>query len=152
VSSSSSLGNVPSTGNKRLGAGSRPGGTGSAQPRSAAPRTRERRRGLIVGCSMLLVGALIAAVVVATGSRNSITALNAAPTTTVTSEPDLRTAKITQDLDGKGCSQQVFDNQTGRMRQSQLPCDATTFDSNGVPVPVGTIHRLDAISKSFSGH
>jgi hypothetical protein len=153
VSSASSLGNAPSTGNKRPGAGARSPGTGSAQPRSAAHSTQERRRGLIVGCSMLFVAALIAvAVVVATGSPKSVTARNAALVTITTSEPDLRTAKITQDLDGKGCSQQVFDNQTGRMRQSQLPCDATTFDSNGVPVPVGTIHRLDAISKSFSGH
>jgi hypothetical protein len=99
---------------------------------------------------MLFVAALIAmAVVVATRAPKSVTAL--VPVTTTTSELDLRTAKITQDLVGKGCSQQVFDNQTGRMRQSQLPCEATTFDSNGIPVPVGTIHRLDAISKSFSG-
>jgi hypothetical protein len=153
VSSASSLGNAPSTGDKGPGAGPRPPGTGSAQPRSAAHRTRERRRGLIVGCSMLFAVALIAvAAVVATGSPKSVTALNAAPATTTTPELDLRTAKITQDLDGKGCSQQVFDNQTGRLRQSQLRCDATTFDSSGVPVPVGTIHRLDAISKSFSGH
>jgi hypothetical protein len=151
VSSASSPGNAPSTGNKRPGAGPRPTGTGSARPLSH--RTQQRRRGLIAGCSVLFVAALIAvAVVIATRSPKSVTALNAAPVTTTTSELDLRTAKITQDLDGKGCSQQVFDNQTGRMRQSQLPCEATTFDSNGVPVPVGTIHRLDAISKSFSGH
>ena len=153
MSSASSLGNAPSTGNKRPDAGPRPPGRGSAQARSAPHRTQERRRGLIVGCSMLLVAALIAmAAVVATESPKSVSALNAAPTTTAAPEPDLRTAKITKDLDGKGCSQQVFDNQTGRMRQSQLPCEATTFDSNGVPVPVGTIHRLDAISKSFPGH
>jgi hypothetical protein len=153
VPSPSSLGNAPSTGNKRPGAGPRPPGTGSAQPRSVVHRTQERRRGLIVGCGMLFVAASIAvAAVVATGSPKSVTAPNAAPDTTTTSELDLRTAKITQDLDGKGCSQQVFDNQTGRMRQSQLPCDVRTFDRNGVPVPVGTIHRLDAISKSFSGH
>jgi hypothetical protein len=113
---------------------------------------QERRRGLIVGCSMLFVAALIAvAAVVATGSPKSVTALNAAPVATATPDVDLRTAKITKDLDGKGCSQQVFDNQTGRTRRSELPCDATAFDSDGVPVPVGTIHRLDAISKSFSG-
>ncbi len=113
---------------------------------------QERRRGLIVGGSMLFVAALIAvAAVVATGSPKSVTALNAAPVTTATPDVDLRTAKITKDLDGKGCSQQVFDNQTGRVRQSGLPCDATAFDSDGAPVPVGTIHRLDAISKSFSG-
>ena len=149
MSSANDHGNAPSIGNKC--AGPRPPGIGSAQPRSH--RTQERRRGLIVGCSVLFVAALITvAVVVAAGFPKSVTALNAAPVTTTTSGLDLRTAKITQDLDGKGCSQQVFDNQTGRVRQSQLPCDATTFDSNGVPVPVGTIHRLDAISKSFSGH
>jgi hypothetical protein len=102
---------------------------------------------------MLLVAVLIAvATVVATRSPNSVTALNPPPVTTTASDSDLRIARITKDLDGKGCSQQVFDNQTGRMRQSQLPCEATAFDSNGVPVPVGTIHRLDAISKSFPGH
>src|ERR1700733_358885 len=128
----SSPSKAPPTGNKRPGTGTWPPETGSAQPRFAAHRTQERRRGLIVGCSLLFVAALIAAaVVVATGSPKSITTLNAAPVTTTTSDLDLRTAKITQDLDGKGCSQQVFDNQTGRMRQSQLPCDATTFDSNG---------------------
>jgi hypothetical protein len=95
---------------------------------------------------------IAAAALVATESRKSVTMLNAAPVATATPELDLRTAKITKDFDGKGCSQQVFDNQTGRMRQSQLPCEATVLDSNGMPVPVGTIHRLDAISKSFPGH
>jgi hypothetical protein len=153
VLNASSPGSTLSVGNKPPGAGPRPPGAGSARPRATARRAQERRRGLIVGGSMLLVAALIAmAAVVATESPKSVSALNAAPTTTAAPEPDLRTAKITKDLDGKGCSQQVFDNQTGRMRQSQLPCEATAFDSNGVPVPVGTIHRLDAISKSFSGH
>ena len=152
VSGASSRGNTPSVGDKRASAGLRPRAAGSARPRTAAHRVQERRRGLIVGGSMLFVAALIAvAAVVATGYPKSVTALNAAPVTTATPDVDLRTAKITKDLDGKGCSQQVFDNQTGRVRQSGLPCDATAFDSDGVPVPVGTIHRLDAISKSFSG-
>ena len=58
------------------------------------------------------------------------------------------TARITRDNNGT-CAQQVFDNQTGRMMRSSQPCEATTYDSNGMPVPVGTIHRLDAISKGF---
>jgi hypothetical protein len=65
---------------------------------------------------------------------------------------DVRTAKITNDSDGKGCWQQIFDNQTGRMVRTPQPCEATVYDSKGAPVPVGTIHRLDAISKSFPGH
>jgi len=31
-------------------------------------------------------------------------------------------------------------------------CDEEARDKDGVPIPVGTIHRLDTISKSFSGH
>jgi hypothetical protein len=68
------------------------------------------------------------------------------------SDNDLRTARITRDLDGKGCAQQVFDNQTGHMMTSPQPCPPMVYDSNGFPVPLGTIHRLDSISKSFSGH
>jgi hypothetical protein len=153
VSNVRSLGAPPPVDNTGPSVRPRPPGAASMQPRSVPRRTQERRRGLIVGCSMLLVAALIAvAAVVATGSPKSVSALNPPPVTTAASDSDLRIAKITKDLDGKGCSQQVFDNQTGRMRQSQLPCEATAFDSNGVPVPVGTIHRLDAISKSFPGH
>jgi hypothetical protein len=37
------------------------------------------------------------------------------------------------------------------MTRSQQACDTTARDSNGVPIPLGTIHRLDAISKAFSG-
>ena len=68
------------------------------------------------------------------------------------SDNDLRTARITRDLDGKGCAQQVFDNQTGRMTSTPQPCPPMVYDSNGFPVPIGTIHRLDSISKSFPGH
>ena len=45
-----------------------------------------------------------------------------------------------------------FDNDNGRTIEQFKPCDnAGILDANGVPVPVGTIRRLDAISKSFSG-
>jgi hypothetical protein len=65
---------------------------------------------------------------------------------------ELRTARITVSGDGGGCSQQTFDNQTGRMVKSAEPCGTTTaYDSNGVAIPLGTNHRLDAISKSFTG-
>lgn len=91
-------------------------------------------------------------VVVATMSPKSVTATNSPPAATAMPERDIRTARITRNSDGNGCSQQIFDNQSGRMFQSQKPCDMTEYDANGVPVPAGTIHRLDAISKSFPGH
>ncbi len=106
----------------------------------------------MIGCGMLLGAAMVAGAVIAVEAPTSVHPSNPSHTAVAIPESDLRSAKVTRDLDGKGCSQQVFDNLTGRMSQSRLPCEATTYDSNGAPVPVGTIHRLDAISKSFSGH
>jgi len=120
-----------------------------ATPQFLVHKARERRRALFIGCGMLLAAAMAAGAVIAVEAPTSVHPLQ---TAIAIPESDLRSAKITRDLDGKGCSQQVFDNQTGRMSQSRLPCEATTYDSNGVPVPLGTIHRLDAISRSFSGH
>jgi hypothetical protein len=73
-------------------------------------------------------------------------------TTEVISNNNLRTAKVaSSSIDDKHCREQVFDNQTGRITRSEQPCDTNAFDSNSVMAPLGTIHRLDAISKSFSG-
>ncbi|GEM_PF-6054735 len=50
------------------------------------------------------------------------------------------------------CKRLRFDD-NGRAFQDVVPCDQSSIrDARGQPVPVGTIHRLDAISKSFSGH
>lgn len=50
------------------------------------------------------------------------------------------------------CKRLTFDD-TGRAFQSVVPCDqSSTRDARGQPVPAGTVRRLDAISKSFSGH
>jgi hypothetical protein len=119
-----------------------------AQPRPVQSR-REHRRALVIVC---LVAAVTTAVVIAAESLISGQSSRAPQIALATPDGDLQTAKITKDLGGKGCSQEVFDNRTGRMTRSPQPCDTTTYDSNGAPVPLGTIHRLDAISKSFSGH
>jgi hypothetical protein len=104
-------------------------------------KPQESSRGLLIGGGAFLVMALSALVLVGAWRAG-------APGTSSTSDNDLRTARITRDENGT-CAQQVFDNQTGRMMRSSQPCEATTYDSNGMPVPVGTIHRLDAISKGF---
>jgi hypothetical protein len=118
---------------------------------SATQRTQERRRALIITGGMFLVAAATAAVVIAGETPASIRSSNPARTAAAMPDVDLRNARITNDSDGKGCWQQIFDNQTGRMVRTPQPCDATVYDSKGAPVPVGTIHRLDAISKSFPG-
>ena len=49
-----------------------------------------------------------------------------------------------------GCRQKSFDNQTGKISDQPSPChDEVVLDARGVPVPVGTAHTLNAISKSF---
>ena len=46
----------------------------------------------------------------------------------------------------------TFNNDTGRLVEVSKPCekDNVRLDDKGVPMPMGTVHRLDAISKSFS--
>jgi len=119
-----------------------------AQPRSVQSQ-REHRRALVIVC---LVAAVTTAAVIAAESLILGSSSRAPQVALATPDSEIQTAKITKDFGGKGCSQEAFDNRTGRMTRSPQPCDATTYDSSGMPVPVGTIHRLDAISKSFSGH
>jgi hypothetical protein len=107
---------------------------------------------LITSCGILLLATATALMVIVVESLMSVPALKSSRTAAAVPDGDIRTAKITYDSGGKGCSQQTFDNQTGRMNRSQQPCEATAYDSNGVPMPLGTIHRLGAISKSFSGN
>jgi hypothetical protein len=54
--------------------------------------------------------------------------------------------------DTEFCKRLKFDD-SGRVFQDAVPCDQSgPRDARGQPVPVGTMHRLDAISKSFGGH
>jgi hypothetical protein len=124
----------------------------AARLRPATQRSQQRRRALVIGYSIVVV---LAFGVVAMKAIERPIAARPSEASSVAgpgSDSDLRTARITNDAGERGCSRQIFDNQTGRMVRSQQPCETTTLDNNGVPVPVGTIHRLDAISKSFSSH
>jgi hypothetical protein len=124
--------------------------------RSAARKplqwAQERRRAVIIGCGILFMVGLGFALVMTAELSVSPHLTNSPQLASVTPDNNSSSATITIDsADGSGCRQQVFDNQTGRMTRSQKPCDTTARDSSGVPIPLGTIHRLDAISKSFSG-
>ena len=56
------------------------------------------------------------------------------------------------DGDIEFCKRLRFDDH-GRVFHDVVPCDQSSIrDARGQPVPVGTVRRLDAISKSFSGH
>ena len=103
-----------------------------------ARQTRDRRRALIITVSFglaLSVGALLAGgLSIAVLSQSS----DPQPYTGA-----LRGEIVLESDKGKHC--RSFDNVTGRVTESACPQKA-----DGVPVPRGTIGRLDAISKSFS--
>jgi hypothetical protein len=49
-----------------------------------------------------------------------------------------------------GCQQRSFNNQTGQISDQISPCpNDVVLDANGLPMPTGTIHTLNSISKSF---
>ena len=61
-----------------------------------------------------------------------------------------RTGTIVLQSAGNQCESMKFDNDSGRTVESLKPCDNTVIrDAHGNPVPLGTLHRLDAISRSF---
>jgi hypothetical protein len=49
-----------------------------------------------------------------------------------------------------GCQQRSFNNQTGQISDQTSPCrNDVVLDTKGMPVPTGTAHTLNSISKSF---
>jgi len=49
------------------------------------------------------------------------------------------------------CRQIAFNNDTGRMVESSKPCEKKpALDDKGVPVPEGTMRRMDSIRQGFA--
>lgn len=48
------------------------------------------------------------------------------------------------------CQQKTFNNQTGQISDLPSPCHSdVVVDAKGVPIPAGTLHTINSISKSF---
>jgi hypothetical protein len=74
-----------------------------------------------------------------------------APSTNAMLGGKLNTGKIMSYVGpDKECREQVFDNATGQMTKP-APCDFNTLDSHAAPSSVNTTHRLESISRAFSG-
>jgi|ERR1700722_15756539 hypothetical protein len=115
-------------------------------------RAQRRRRASFVGRIILIPASLGLVLLVAAGLLLLTHHKDQSRSASALASNNFGSAKVLIDsADGSGCRQEVFDNKTWRMTQSQQPCDAATRDANGIPVPVGTVRRLDAISKSFLG-
>jgi hypothetical protein len=137
-----------------LGTGGSPPGP-SPSPRSAPlrakrnPRPDRKRAKIVVGVIVVVVSVGVM-LVVATRLPIALRPKNLSQAANDTSASNHFDAKVFIDTTGNGdCRQEVFDNQTWRMTRSKQPCDATALDAAGVPIPKGTMNRLEAISKSF---
>jgi hypothetical protein len=68
------------------------------------------------------------------------------------SSAESRSGTVVVEKDNDQCELMKFDNDTGHTTDGSGSCKSfVTLDAHGEPVPIGTIRRLDAISKSFSG-
>jgi len=121
-----------------------------AKPAHMRKAGASRKRGRLVKMcfGVISVGVLIAAVAafaLVFGTTPSPVAENAAPRV----EPN-SVATIVLHSNAGGCQQKSFNNQTGQISaQTSLCQNEVALDANGMPIPAGTIHTLNSISKSF---
>jgi hypothetical protein len=64
---------------------------------------------------------------------------------------DMGVGSISQQTDKGRCELIKFDNYSGRTIDNSKRCETIVRDARGIPVPVGTVRRLDTIIKSFAG-
>lgn len=114
------------------------------------PRHRNRERSKMLAFA---IGILVAVACLAVFSRQIVSVISSSDQSTPRTAESERTGKIVLQDGSSDCKQKKFDNQSGLISDDTSPCsDRIVLDAHGAPVPVGTIHRLDAISKSFSNH
>ena len=108
---------------------------------------QKRRRLAKMSLGVFAVGASIAVVaVLAIGFSTA-----PAPEENGASHADPNgTATIVLHSSASGCQQRSFNNQTGQISEQTSPChNDVVLDAKGMPMPTGTIHTLNSISKSF---
>jgi hypothetical protein len=109
---------------------------------------QKRRRLAKMSLGVFAVGASIAVVAVLAIGFNTASA-PVVENGTSHAEPN-RVATIVQHSGTSGCQQRSFNNQTGQISDQTSPChNDVVLDAKGMPMPTGTIHTLNSISKSF---
>jgi hypothetical protein len=106
---------------------------------------------------VLVAVAAVCTVVVYLGTNARFGAFQAKsmaePSASASEVKEIRTGKIVLQTDPDQCAQMKFDNTDGRLIENLKPCEKDIrFDARGRAMPMGTVHRLDAISKSFFGN
>lgn len=127
----------------------------SAEPTAKTARLRPVRKSK--RWYVLVIVAAVCAVVIHLGMSARFGAFQAqsiAERSAPTPDPkEIRTGKIVLQTDPDQCAQMKFDNANGQLIEHLKPCEKDIrFDERGRAMPMGTVHRLDAISKSFFGN
>jgi len=113
-----------------------------------AGASQKRRRLAKMALGVFAVGASIAVVAVLAIGFNTAPA-PVVENGTSHAEPN-SVATIVQHSSTSGCQQRSFNNQTGQISDQTSPChNDVVLDAKGMPMPTGTIHTLNSISKSF---
>jgi hypothetical protein len=111
--------------------------------------SQKRRRLAKMSLGVFAVGSLIAVVAVfAIGFSTGPAPIDA---NGAASHPEPNSvATIILRSNSSGCQQRSFNNQTGQISDQTSPChNDVVLDAKGMPIPAGTIHTLNSISKSF---
>jgi hypothetical protein len=112
-------------------------------------RPRRRRSGVIASVAILTVFSLLLLAAAATRLPSWLAEHRASQH--AMPSPQAITGSIVHHPATDRCRRTVFSNETGRVLAVDKPCESNVkVDEKGVPIPVGTAGRLEAISKSFS--
>jgi hypothetical protein len=94
----------------------------------------------------------IALIVVASFSMARLYQAASNEQTPVGKSNDSRFGSVVMETNDQYCELLKFDNYSGHTVENSIHCQkVVVLDAKGVPVPLGTVHRLDSISKSFLG-
>jgi hypothetical protein len=109
---------------------------------------QKRRRLAKMSLGVFAVGALIVAVAVFAIGFSTAPAPVAENGASHASPSSVATIVLHSST--SGCQQRSFNNQTGQISDQTSPChNDVVLDAKGLPMPTGTIHTLNSISKSF---
>jgi hypothetical protein len=128
-----------------------------AKPKANTGNTRSRhRRQMQLGWSALVLAFLALVVAVYFETATSLWSLfrplvSSEESAQISDPKETHAGKIILKTNPDQCEQMKFDNDSGRITGDIGNCDSkVVLDGNGMPVPIGTINRLNAIGRFVS--
>jgi hypothetical protein len=106
-----------------------------------------KRHPLAMYCGVLFVAAAIAAMAVIATQLGTLPALVAS--NFAVREEGTVVGSIMLHSPANECRHKTFNNRTGQIADAGTPCNDALVDDKGVPIPMGTVHTMGSISRSF---